>query len=250
MKKSLLFCLLFSLNVFAADHTVEFLPGPGSVGNPEVSSITASKVSDLESAVDLMFPAGMVQAFALNNCPNGWVKADGSLVARTGEFARLFAAMGTIHGSGNGSTTFNLPDYRGRFLRGASESSILDEDKALRTAMASGGASGNSVGSVQGHAFQTHTHVQNSHNHSQNPHAHDVQTMQGNGYGSGGILGTPSTPSSGGPWTASSKAVSTTATNNSATAVNQNAGATGANSQASSNETRPVNAYVLYCVKK
>src|SRR5574343_1148355 len=63
-------------------------------------------------------PVGAVQAFALVSCPSGWIAADGSAVSRT-TYSTLYAAMGTIHGTGDGSTTYNLPDYRGMFLRGA-----------------------------------------------------------------------------------------------------------------------------------
>jgi microcystin-dependent protein len=83
---------------------------------------------------------------------------NGSAVSRT-VYAALFAAIGTSFGSGDGSTTFNLPDFRGRFLRGVDGTASNDPDKASRTAMNTGGNTGNSVGSVQGHAVQNHTHA-------------------------------------------------------------------------------------------
>lgn len=60
-------------------------------------------------------PAGVVMEFdgTTANIPAGWLVCDGSAVSRT-TYARLFAAIGTLHGSGNGTTTFNLPDRRGR----------------------------------------------------------------------------------------------------------------------------------------
>lgn len=176
-------------------------------------------------------PPGMVAAFALTSCPTGWVEGDGSAVSRSGLYADLFDAMGTIHGTGDGSTTFNLPNYRGRFLRGRANGSSLDPDRASRTAMATGGATGDNVGSVQGHAFQTHTHTQNSHTHPYN---------MGTG-GTGGSLSAYAVAA----YSASNSNGTTSAT----TATNQNAGASGATAQASTSETRPVNAYVLYCVK-
>ena len=63
-------------------------------------------------------PAGGVIAFAGTNAPAGWLLCDGSPVSRT-TYARLFAAVGTTWGSGDGTTSFNLPDMRGMFLRGA-----------------------------------------------------------------------------------------------------------------------------------
>jgi microcystin-dependent protein len=68
-------------------------------------------------------PAGAVMAFAMNSAPSGWLAADGTAVSRS-TYARLFAAVGTTHGVGNGSTTFNLPDLRGIFVRGSGSQTI------------------------------------------------------------------------------------------------------------------------------
>ena len=61
--------------------------------------------------------AGLVGYFARNTAPTGWLKANGSLVSRT-TYASLFAAIGTNFGAGDGSTTFQLPELRGEFVRG------------------------------------------------------------------------------------------------------------------------------------
>jgi len=66
-------------------------------------------------------------------------------------FDELFNVIGTLHG-GDGISLFKLPDYQGRFLRGCDHGAGRDPDAAERTAPASGGASGDSVGSVQGSA--------------------------------------------------------------------------------------------------
>jgi phage-related tail fiber protein len=97
---------------------------------------------------NLGLPSGVVFPFAGTAAPYGYIICDGSAVLRT-DYPALFAAIGTTHGAGNGTTTFNLPDYRGRFLRGVDGLAGLDPDKAGRTAMNSGGATGNNVGSVQ-----------------------------------------------------------------------------------------------------
>jgi len=68
-------------------------------------------------------PAGAVMAFAMNSAPSGWLAADGAAISRS-EYARLFAAVGTTHGVGNGSTTFNLPDLRGIFVRGSGSQTV------------------------------------------------------------------------------------------------------------------------------
>jgi microcystin-dependent protein len=61
-------------------------------------------------------PAGMVMYFANATAPQGWFICDGSAKSRT-TYVDLFNAIGTVYGTGNGSTTFNLPDFRGQFLR-------------------------------------------------------------------------------------------------------------------------------------
>lgn len=62
-------------------------------------------------------PIGGMIAFASDTIPNGWLLCDGRAVSRT-EYAELFNAIGTKHGSGDGSTTFNLPNPKGRTLVG------------------------------------------------------------------------------------------------------------------------------------
>lgn len=88
-------------------------------------------------------PTGSVTWFAADTPPSGWLECDGSAVSRT-TYAALFAAIGTTFGSGDGSTTFNLPDLRGEFVRG------WDNGK--------GTDSGRAFGSAQEDAFKTHTH--------------------------------------------------------------------------------------------
>lgn len=62
-------------------------------------------------------PAGLVAPYAGGAIPSGWLVCNGGLVSRTA-YARLFAAIGTTYGSGDGSTTFALPNYKGRVLVG------------------------------------------------------------------------------------------------------------------------------------
>ncbi|WP_440030124.1 tail fiber protein [Chromobacterium amazonense] len=60
---------------------------------------------------------GQVAFFAMTTPPDGWLPANGTAVSRS-TFASLFAAIGTTYGTGDGTTTFNLPDLRGEFVRG------------------------------------------------------------------------------------------------------------------------------------
>ena len=65
----------------------------------------------------LRVPPGMVLPFAGAAAPEGFLLCDGSAVSRT-TYGDLFAAIGTAYGAGDGSTTFNLPDLRGRVAAG------------------------------------------------------------------------------------------------------------------------------------
>lgn len=68
---------------------------------------------------DLMklVPPGTVMYFASPYAPEGWTVCDGRELSRT-EYSSLFSVIQTMYGSGNGSTTFNVPDLRGEFIRG------------------------------------------------------------------------------------------------------------------------------------
>jgi|GEM_PF-1135422 len=108
-------------------------------------------------ATNAVSPAGMIAPFPTSTCPTGWLEADGAAISRT-TYAALFTALGTSYGAGNGSTTFNLPDYRGYFMRGWSHGSGNDPDAASRTNRGDGTTADN-VGSKQNDAFQDHTHA-------------------------------------------------------------------------------------------
>lgn len=70
-------------------------------------------------------PAGIIQQFGGTSAPTGYLICDGSAVSRT-TYSSLFAAIGTTYGPGNGSTTFNLPDLRGRVAVGKSTDAEFD----------------------------------------------------------------------------------------------------------------------------
>lgn len=104
-------------------------------------------------------PVGCIMPFAgpVSNIPAGWMLCDGSEVSRS-TYANLYTAIGVAWGTGNGSTTFNLPDLRGMFLRGlAGTDTVGDPDASTRLANAHGGNSGNNVGSYQGDAIRNIT---------------------------------------------------------------------------------------------
>jgi phage-related tail fiber protein len=69
----------------------------------------------------------------MTTAPAGFLKANGAAVSRS-TYADLFAAIGTTYGAGDGSTTFNLPDLRGEFLRGWDDGRAVDTGRAFGTA--------------------------------------------------------------------------------------------------------------------
>ena len=89
---------------------------------------------------------GAVSYFATVAAPTGWLKADGAAVSRT-VYSSLFAAIGTLYGSGDGSTTFNIPDLRGEFIRGFDDGRGID--------------SGRTFGSSQSDELKSHRHTGN-----------------------------------------------------------------------------------------
>ena len=93
----------------------------------------------------ILLPAGLIFPFGNTSAPTGYLACDGSAVSRT-TYAALFAAIGTVWGVGNGSTTFNVPDQRGGFLRGVGS-------HGSETMSAGGPYAGPAVGSFQGDLF-------------------------------------------------------------------------------------------------
>jgi len=85
--------------------------------------------SDAAATFAQMFVA-MVAHFPTTSAPSGWLPCNGAAVSRT-TYAALFARIGTTYGAGNGSTTFNLPDLRGEFLRGLDDGRGLDMGRTL-----------------------------------------------------------------------------------------------------------------------
>lgn len=127
-------------------------------------ALSAKKMNDnfkaVEAQVAALVPPGTVVAFAgpvTMQPPEGWLFCDGHEVSRT-MYQALFDVIGTTAGDGNAASTFNLPDYRGRFLRGTDLGAGRDPDAATRGPMSGGGLQGDAVNSVQGDAFAAHDH--------------------------------------------------------------------------------------------
>jgi microcystin-dependent protein len=118
---------------------------------------TVTQAALIAAVKEALCPAGSIMAYGGTTAPTGWLLCDGTSYART-TYPNLFSAIGTAYGSPAGGLNFNVPDFRGRFLRGSTSDATRDPDYASRTVSAFGGNLGGGVGSYQADEFKTHTH--------------------------------------------------------------------------------------------
>ena len=83
----------------------------------EINKVTDDNMNEIKNTINTNTPVGVITAYAGDTAPNGWLLCDGSAVSRT-TYANLFSVLGTKCGAGDGSTTFNLPNIKGRSLVG------------------------------------------------------------------------------------------------------------------------------------
>jgi microcystin-dependent protein len=122
--------------------TVMLLKGTGDL------EVSGGRVKD---ETGFLAPVGAVTAYAGASAPAGWLLCDGSAVSRS-TYADLFAAVGTAFGAGDGSSTFNLPDLRGRAPLGAGTGSGL-------TARSLGASLGEEQHQLTAAEMPAHTHA-------------------------------------------------------------------------------------------
>jgi microcystin-dependent protein len=107
-------------------------------------------------ATHMLVPPGSVVAYISTSAPGGWLLCDGSNVSRT-TYATLFSVIGTTFGVGDGSTTFTLPDMRGRVPVGYGSGAGL----TARSLAATGGEETHTL-SVDEIPAHTHSYVTNT----------------------------------------------------------------------------------------
>ena len=126
------------------------------------TAFVANAVAQLSSNLaGVLVQPGAVFPFAGGTLPSGYCLCNGDAVSRS-SYAVLFSVIGTLYGVGNGSTTFNLPDLRGSFVRG------LDTGRGLDP--------GRTLGSSQADAYRSHAHsitdVAHTHTATDSGHSH------------------------------------------------------------------------------
>jgi len=159
-------------------------------------------------------PTGAIMAFAMKTPPSGWFYCNGQAVSRT-IYADLFAAIGIQWGGGDGSTTFNVPDFRGMFLRGWDDKRGIDTNRVWAE--------------QQKDDFRQHNHSGKTGLSGRHMHNVPYKTFKPRGpNGEGGWSGTPYTENA-----------TTSEAPDHSHAITNDGG----------NETRPVNQTVIYGIK-
>jgi len=178
---------------------------------------TTALQASTKQYVDTVMPSGMIMPFAGTSAPTSWLACNGAAISRS-TYATLYNAIGTTWGTGDGSTTFNVPDLRGVFLRGT----------GTNATGSSSGAVGPSVGAYAADTYLNHSHTATS---TDAGHIHSIGSTGPNGAGGGGLSGFGSS-----------------------TTYNTNTGyasitTTVATSTTGGTETKPKNYGVLYIIK-
>ena len=150
----------------AADELKDYIPGSAEIGTGAPAepfpgmlwwNTTTGRLnvyngtawvdaSPAPDAVVTVFP-GMVMYHTSTVVPTGWLKANGAEISRS-VYSALFAVIGTHYGAGNGSTTFNLPDLRGEFIRCLAEGHPTDYTDPWR-----------GIGTFQDQSYLSHNHA-------------------------------------------------------------------------------------------
>jgi microcystin-dependent protein len=191
----------------------------GSISSTTITATTQSPGNNSTSVattayVDQAIPPAAVMPFYRATAPTGWLAADGTNVSRT-TYSALWAAMGSPN-TGDGSTTFTLPDLRAEFVRG------LDNGRGVDT--------GRVLGTAQAADYLAHTHTGTT--ASAGAHVHGIKGSSGTG-GSVAVINSAAGGFSPDDVTSSAGAHTHTFTT----------------ASSGGTETRPRNVALLYCIK-
>ena len=198
----------------------------GNVALTLPSSITNGGFLQTDGSGNLSFeivagvPTGSVFCMAVISIPSGYLECNGAAVSRS-TYSALFAVIGTAYGNGNGSSTFNLPDLRGEFIRGVDRGRGVD--------------SGRNIATSQGSQNSSHNHSANSTSTVTDPgHKHNLNFNMGSIISSGGAFGLKDSGNADRMFTATTGiSVSTS------TSIGNQGG----------NESRPRNVAMMYIIK-
>lgn len=225
-----------------ADVDLDNLPNAKSddpeSNSSEILATTAAVNAAMGRVVQPL--AGMVAAFARNTPPTGWLKANGAAISRT-TYAALFAAIGTTFGAGDGSTTFNVPDMRGEFLRGWDDARGADSGRGFGTWQDSDNKSHAHTTSTTSHV---HSHSWSGTTSSDGQHTHTIWRGKASGNTStasvhGDNMSFDGASSAAGAHTHTVSGTTSGDTHTHTVTVNASGGS----------EARPRNRALLFCIK-
>lgn len=187
------------------------------------AELAAAEAGDLSALLAFLVPVGTTIAFCGTSAPTYYLKENGAAVSRA-TYSALFALIGTTYGAGDGSTTFNLPESRGEFIRGLDDGRGVDSGRAL--------------GSAQAEMVGAHTHTATAGNAGAHTHTYSAQARRG---ANGDATSTfrPSNGDSSSPSSTPTMTVSTAGDHSHTVTVNANTGT----------ENRPRNVARLLCIK-
>lgn len=158
-------------------------------GTASTDAITKAQLDAVQTAVNSVIPIGSRVGYCGTTAPTNWLFCNGQAVSRT-TYSALFAVISTTYGAGDGSTTFNVPDYRGRV--GAGKDDMGGTTAQNRVTSAKSGINGLALGATGG--TQTHTLTSDEmpeHTHAgsaDSAGAHTHQVKEGRYEGGGGTL--------------------------------------------------------------
>lgn len=146
--------------------TVQFAAGNFYIVNSGGTSVKITEGNNIVSTVVIpaspLMPAGTVLDFAGSVIPPGFLSCNGNAVSRT-TYTDLFNSIGTAFGVGDGTTTFNLPNFSGRTSVGSGTYIDSVSGSVTRSLAQTMGAASHVLTEAQ---MPSHTHIQNAHDHS------------------------------------------------------------------------------------
>lgn len=161
-----------SVDTFKTIPTPTVTPTSLSDAGDDTLSVRLQKHSDSIVAVEawllanaLVEPTGVVKSFAGTTAPSGYLLCNGAAVSRA-TFSNLFAVISTTYGSGDGATTFNVPNLSGSVPVGTGIAPTGSTNRLI------GQSGGEEVHTLVTSELASHNHTQNAHTHTDTGHLH------------------------------------------------------------------------------
>lgn len=143
-------------------QTLQSVAGDLWYNNSSGTPVQLTQGSSIASASSPLVPSGVIWPYGGSSAPTGFLLCNGSAVSRT-TYADLFAAIGTTYGTGDGSTTFNLPNANGRTPIGAGNYTDPVSGSVTRSMGGTGGAEKHQITAAE---MASHNHGGGSHTHT------------------------------------------------------------------------------------